>query len=439
MTVCIFTLDLVSPAGVHSWLFYAVPLLIVAPVLKAFTVFSLLITILMILGHVLSPAGEDTAPALANRVLGISVFWLVFFLTHRARRTQVEPAPIASAVESAGDAVVITDSRGIIRYVNPSFEKMTGYAREEAAGRDLHILESGKHDKAFYLNMRSEIHRRGKWSGRLVGRKKDGTFYQEECTSSPVKDSSGAIIGYISIKRDMTERTKRESAAQGTETMNNIGDIFAGVRHEISNPVNSIKLINGILRKKLDMLSKDQIVDFIDKAETEISRIDCLLYSMRNYNMYERLEPGRVKTASFMENVLALLEETIEKKGALIAVSLDAEAESMYVDARALQQVLLNILVNALDAVDGRNQPKISVHVLKREGTVLIRVEDNGPGIPEEILNSLFKPFTTTKAHGTGLGLVIARKMLFMMNGSIDITSRKDEGTVVEVIVPADS
>ncbi len=108
----------------------------------------------------------------------------------------------------------------------------------------------------------------------------------------------------------------------------------------------------------------------------------------------------------------------------------------MYVDAKALQQVLLNIFTNASDALQGRPDPKIAMSVAKAGAMIRMRVEDNGCGIPEDKLQSLFKPFHTTKAHGTGLGLVIVKRTLAKMSGTIEITSRKDIGTIVDIFAP---
>jgi PAS domain S-box-containing protein len=349
---------------------------------------------------------------------------------------EAERARLVLAVESAADAVVITDTRGIIQYVNPSFEKITGYARDESVGRDLHFLDSGKHDEVFYRQMREQLHLHGVWTGRLINKKKDGTLYEEECTYSSVSDPFGKVINYISIKRDMTEKIRLESIAQTVDSLNNIGYIFSGVRHEIGNPVNSIKLIVGLIEKKLDTLSREDIKRHMGATTAELSKIEYLLKSLRNFNMYEQLELHTVKVPLFMEKFLPLVKEAFEKKGIVIESSLDPNAARMHVDTRALQQVLLNIMVNASDALEGRQDPKISIGIHKQGEMVRLRIEDNGCGIPENKVSDLFKPFYTTKAHGTGLGLVIAKKMLTMMNGTIEISSRKDVGTVVAITVP---
>ncbi len=351
--------------------------------------------------------------------------------------SEAERARLAAAVESAADAIVMTDPRGTIQYVNPAFEKTTGYARDEAEGRDLHILDSGKHGHSFYQGLRESIGRNGVWTGRLTNRKKDGTLYEEECSCSLVRGPEGEIINYVSVKRDVTERLKLESIAQAVDTMNNIGYIFAGVRHEIGNPINSAAMALSVLKAKLDTCDKPTILKYIDRALEGTDRVIYLLRSLRSFNFYEKPEIRTVETADFLEKFLLLVKEDFEKMGITIGASVEGGAEQMLVDPRALQQVMLNIVTNAADALKGIEHPKIIVLASKMAGAVRMRVQDNGCGMPEEQLKDLFKPFHTTKAHGTGLGLVIVKKMLAMMNGTLELSSHLDQGTTVDIFIPA--
>lgn len=344
---------------------------------------------------------------------------------------------LETAIKAAAEAVVVSDHKGVIQYVNPAFERITGYTEEEAKGNNLHLLDSGKHDEAFYKEIREVLKYQGVWTGRLVNKKKDGTFYEEDCTYSVVRDPSGKIINHVAIKRDVTEKLRLESIAQSVDTMNNIGYVFSGVRHELGNPINTINMLMYVLRTKLDTLPHEKLKTYVDQVATEVSKIEYLLKSLKNFNMYENLELQHVKVSSFIETFVPLLKETLEKKGIYIETSFDAEADGMYVDPRALQQVLLNVLVNASEAMDGRQNPKIALSAFKTGGMLRIRVEDNGCGIPGDKLNDLFKPFYTTKVRGTGLGLVIVKKMLAKMNGTVEISSDKDRGTTVDITLPA--
>jgi PAS domain S-box-containing protein len=352
------------------------------------------------------------------------------------KRAEAELARLAEAVASTADAIVITDARGAIEYVNPAFERITGYTRDEVMQRDLHILDSGKHDQEFFRMLRETLARNGVWRGRLINKKKDDGFYFEDCTCSPVKGPSGEIRNYVSVKRDVTARLRLESIAESVNTMDNIGYIFSGVRHEIGNPINTAKMVLSVLRQKLEQSSQETIRDYIGRALREIGRVEYHLKTLKNFNLYETLEPGNVNMASFMDSFLSLVIPDLEKKGMAITMKFQSGAEWAYADPRALQQALLNLVTNAADALEGRQGPTIAITVSKREKSVLIQIQDNGCGMSEEEQKTLFKPFVTSKKKGTGLGLVLVKKMLTKMNGSIEISSRLNVGTTVDIMIP---
>ncbi len=348
-----------------------------------------------------------------------------------------EQVRLASAVESAAEAIVITEtSAGKIQYVNPAFEQITGYTKYEVVGKTLHVLDSGKHTHAFYEGLRETLKREGVWRGLIINKRKDGTQYYEDCTISPVWGSSGELLNYVSLKRDVTEKMRLESIAESVSTMDSIGYIFSGVRHEIGNPINSINMILGLLKAKLPNLSQEAIVDYIDRIIGQVSRVEFLLRSLKTFNMFETQNPQDLQIEPFMEQFLPLMREDFAKKGIALDLAIDPRADRLCADPRALQQVLLNVLTNASDAVSEKDHPKVTLGVFKSGGMVNIQVEDNGCGIPQDKMKDLFKPFYTTKAKGTGLGLVIVKKMLAKMNGTIELESRKDMGTLVTISLP---
>src|SRR3970282_1845245 len=117
----------------------------------------------------------------------------------------------------------------------------------------------------------------------IVSKKKDGAPYHEDCTISPVRDYTGKITNYVSIRRDVTDKLRFESIAEAVNTMNSIGYVFSGIRHEIGNPLNSIKMTLNVLKKNLDKYGKDHILEYIDRALSESARIEYLLKSLKNF------------------------------------------------------------------------------------------------------------------------------------------------------------
>ncbi len=140
--------------------------------------------------------------------------------------------------------------------------------------------------------------------------------------------------------------------------------------------------------------------------------------------------------SDFMGKFLALVRSDFKARGIDVTASIDPDVKDCHADPRALQQILLNLFTNAADACEGRENPRISVRVMNTAGRVLVRVEDNGWGMTAEQQKNLFKPFHTSKAKGTGLGLVIVKKMMTSMNGAVEIESRKNVGTTVDLYLP---
>ena len=131
--------------------------------------------------------------------------------------------------------IVITDQHGTIKYVNPSFELVTGFAREEAIGRNPRILRSGEHDEQFYHEMWETLTRGDIWRGHLVNMRKDGTLFQEEATISPVRDESGNTVNYVAVKRDVTAQVLLEKQLRQAQKMESIGTLAAGISHDFNN------------------------------------------------------------------------------------------------------------------------------------------------------------------------------------------------------------
>jgi len=254
----------------------------------------------------------------------------------------------------------------------------------------------------------------------------------------PIKnelDDRGNLLGIV---WDVTEKIRLESIAEAANAMENIGYIFAGIRHEIGNPINAIKITLRVLKSKLNQCPVETIQEYTDRVLAEISKMEYLLRALKNFNMYETLAVQSIFITSFMDRFLSLARIDFEQKGIRIRSLVQPEAQTAYADPRALQQVLLNTLSNAADALAGTENPEITIRVLKMDGSIRIRVTDNGCGMTEQQQKELFKPFRTTKPGGTGLGLVIARKMLTGMNGAIEVKSAKGSGTTVDISLPGE-
>ena len=244
--------------------------------------------------------------------------------------------------------------------------------------------------------------------------------------------------GYLCIfLLDITEKSRLMAIAESVNAMNNLGYIFAGIRHEIENPLNSLKMTLSVLRNNIDRFRKASVLEYVERAQAEVRRMEYLLHSMKSFNMHESPVPRNMRVSSFLADFTALVREDVTTAGVRLSSHISPGADFVRADPRALQQVMLNLLANAVDALKGRPGPAIDLRTELRAGRVTMRIEDNGCGMSEDQAARLFQPFNTNKPNGTGLGLVICKKMLAKMQSTIDVVSRQGAGTTVLLSLPA--
>jgi signal transduction histidine kinase len=244
----------------------------------------------------------------------------------------------------------------------------------------------------------------------------------------------GTNIAWVFL-RDITDKMRFEAIAEAVETTNNLGYVFSAVRHELGNPINSIKMALSVLQANLVTSSREMIADYIDRMLTEIARVERLLRSLRSFSAYERPYIERVELGPFFDDFFKLVQPELGAHGIRLTVQIEPDTVVLC-DPRALHHVLLNLLTNASDALVGRDAPQVVVRCTVSDSIVVLRIEDNGAGISTEQQVHLFKPFSTTKPAGTGLGLVIARKLLAAMNCTIVLESTEERGTTAIVSLP---
>ena len=230
---------------------------------------------------------------------------------------------------------------------------------------------------------------------------------------------------------DITERYRLEAIAESVEQMNSLGFIFSAVRHELGNPIHSIKAAVSVLRSGLDRFPKETVADYLESIESELGRAENLLRSLKNFSLFEQPEMKAVDLASFFEQLRPLVEPDLHARGIGFEIEVDPGLPLVGADVRALHQILINLVANAADAFRDEPDPRIRVHVVPGEGGASVSVEDNGPGIPDHLRPRIFTPFFTTKEHGTGLGLIIVKKMVTGMNGTIWMDPAHPRGTRV--------
>jgi PAS domain S-box-containing protein len=394
--------------------------------------------------HFQNPEGNETVHEIhafpiftkPKRVAQVVLYFLDITEKEQSKR---EYQRLIKVVQQSSDSILIMDTHETILYVNPAFVETTGFTSADILGKPFSVLRSHKHSLEFFDNIWDTLNRGVSWGGILISKKKDGSLYEEEIVISPVKDEKNTIINFVCTSRDITSKKRLESIAEAANLMTNIGYIFSGIRHEIGNPINSIKMALTVLNNNLETYSLDRIKEFTERSLDEILRVEYLLKALKNFSMYEHLDVRKVRIDESLRSFVNLVNDDFQKKNIRIDTDFPDKPVVAPADPRALHQVLLNLFTNAADALEGVDEPVITLKLRKKVRLIKIEVRDNGCGIGDDEQLDLFKPFYTSKTYGTGLGLVITKKMLSKMNSTITIQSEKNKGTRAMIFIPEES
>jgi PAS domain S-box-containing protein len=359
---------------------------------------------------------------------------------------------LMAAIEQASESVIIASSKREIQYVNPAFEAVTGYGRDEAIGRNLNFLKSGIHDQQFYDSMWKTLSNKQVWRGRLTNRRKDGTLIKEDTTISPVLDSSGEIINYVALRRDVTREEILEQQLRQAMKMEALGTLAGGIAHDFNNILSAMLGYSEIAKGRLPSdhparKDLDQVIASGDRAVDLVKQI--LTFSRRESTGQFRLFKLQYLIKEVINMLRPSLSPTIELKQ-----EIDHSCRSIFADSGQIYQVLLNLCTNARQAIGEKHGcmtirlteikaagQKIGEDLSKESKTILdLEVSDTGCGIAEDMLDKIFDPFFTTrrKEQGTGLGLAVVHGIVKKHKGEISITSTVGVGTTVHVYLSAD-
>jgi len=359
-----------------------------------------------------------------------------------------EKERLLAAINQASETVVITNAEGRIQYVNPAFEKVSGYSKEEVMGKNPRVLKSGEQDDVFYQTMWKILAAGETWSGRFANRKKDGTLYSEDVTISPVKDSTGKIINYVAIKTDITTELAWEKQYRQTQKLESVGRLAGGVAHDFNNILQTITGFCGLILADMDPQSEQrQDVIEIKKAAQLAGELtqQLLTFSRKQPTEYKEMDLNTVLSEG-KKMLQQVLGENLQ-----LQFELDSSLPPVRADASQILQVAMNLVVNARDAMlDGGT---IALSTLKLEITkkdfsklpnskagkfICFMVKDMGCGMDEKQLRSIYEPFFTTKklGKGTGLGLSVVYGIVEEHGGWIDVKSEPEHGTSFKICLP---
>lgn len=339
-----------------------------------------------------------------------------------------EKSKLATVIESLSDGLFVTDKDGTIISFNNAATKITGYSSTEVVGLPYNKFFGMLSDSmpVLKINKNTEMNIKTKDNRQLI----------LSITSALVKNSEGEDIGKVFTFRDITEEKQRQEVYHRTEKLVALGQLSAGIAHELNTPLGSILGYARLLmkNKNLDAVQKERLEIIAEQAKRSSAIIKGLLNFARQSNPSLR----NMKNASIndiLTDVLKLIHTEIEKHNIHVIIDF-SEIPEIMVDVRQMEQAMLNIILNAIQAV--KNNGEIRIKTFTENNSIKIKVSDNGPGIPEDIKPRIFDPFFTTKpvGEGTGLGLSISAGIISEHGGSIDVESTEGNGATFIVILP---
>ena len=327
--------------------------------------------------------------------------------------------------------IAFTDKRGKITSVNEKFCLISGYAREELIGKDHRIVNSGYHSKEFFKHLWKTIANGEVWKGEIRNKAKDGTFYWVDTTIIPFLDKNNQVYQYLAIRNDITEKKKTEEILHRQDKLAAVGQLAAGVAHEIRNPLTSIKGYAEFLSLDEQDPSRQELLDIILE---EIERVNSIVEEFMMLSKPTIAVLEKKPLIPIIENVLSILDYQLRKNKCKVELTAEQKDIRIECDENKLKQVFLNFIKNAIEAMGSGGTIRIAVKV---EDEIKITIQDTGVGMNKEQLKKLGEPFFTTKKAGNGLGLMVSFKIIENLHGKVYIESEPNKGTTFHLSFPA--
>lgn len=343
-------------------------------------------------------------------------------------------------IEHSAEAIISLDNDGVITSWNRGAEDIFGWHRDDIIGKpitkivpaelvkkqELECIDFGMKYKGSVQNYETE---------RLT---KSGEKKLVNLTASYIRNENDEIVGRSHILRDLTEVKMRKEQIQQSERLATVGHMAAGVAHEVGNPLTAISSLVQICQRKTD---DEFIQDQLKKVRDNIQRIDKIVRDLVDFSRPSSMQKEDVQVNEIIKSAVGLLEHDARCRDVNFVCNLAGDLPPISCVPDQIHQVLVNLLLNAVDAMKDTANQKVTISTSKDNSSIKLAVADVGEGIKEEHQSRIFEPFFTTKevGSGTGLGLAVSHGIINKMNGSIWVESEYGEGTTFFITLPIEN
>ena len=380
---------------------------------------------------------------------------------------------LAVAVQHSQEAVVIFDRGGMVEYVNPAFCELTGYSPEDAKGEHHSAARMGVDPETEHEEVRQSFVLGRPWAGTIQARRLNGELYTAETNISPIRNKDGRVAGFVEVRRDITERERLQAQLTATQRLESIGQLAAGIAHEINTPIQFVsdntrflkdgfqdlktileqlnrRTSGGIPGEELERIFREGDAEYlaeeipraIDQTLEGIARVSTIVQAMKAFS-HPSSEKSLADLGELITNTVTVA-KSAWKQFAELEIDVDPNLPLVPCIAGEFNQVILNLVVNASHAIEDRFQGTATMGLIQIKAHPVdewaeIVITDNGGGMPPHVAEKAFDPFFTTKGvgKGTGQGLFLAHEMVSEKHGgTIEVDSTPGEGTTFTIRLP---
>ena len=320
---------------------------------------------------------------------------------------------LTRAVELSPSIIIITDFKGNIEYTNQKFKQVTGFSSDDVLNKNIDDLIINLEKE--YLHVWDAVRSGEEWSGELYSKKKNGELYWERVSVLPFRNNENIITHFLKVSEDITERKQMEKEIARLDKLNLVGEMAAGIGHEIRNPMTTVRGFLQFLGSKEECA---KFKGYYDLMIEELDRANSIITEYLSLAKNKPLHFSIFNLNSIITTLFPLIQADTLKRNNNVTIEIK-DIPDLLLDENEIRQLILNLVRNALEAMPSSGD--LTIRTFLDKDNVVLEIQDEGEGIPPEVLEKIGTPFFTTKDDGTGLGLAVCYRIAARHNAKIDV------------------